>query len=83
VVSEKDPEGVGNWLNKGDFSDDAEDSLRELTDLNEVVSALEDLDDFFEKSPIFATCFKVIRIYPQVIAIGCVGGSPLGSKQLL
>lgn len=45
---------MGNWLVKGDFSDDAEDSFRELVDLNEVVSALDDLDVFFEKNPIFA-----------------------------
>jgi len=41
-------------LAKGDLTEDAEDSLREPVDLSDVVSALEDLDVFFEKIPMIA-----------------------------
>ena len=55
-------------MDKGDFSEDAEDSLREPVDLSEVVSALEDFDVFFEKSPMIAA--SGTRVRPQTIAIG-------------
>ena len=54
MLGVKDTVELGNWLDKGDFREDAEDSLREPVDLNEVVSALEDLDVFFEKIPMVA-----------------------------
>lgn len=57
-------------MDKGDFREDAEDSFREPVDLNEVVSALEDLDVFFEKIPmiVVAVVYKTVSAKQLLLA---------------